>query len=200
MKKYVPFVVIGVILLVVIGWLVNVYNSFVVLNEDVTTQWAQVENQYQRRYDLIPNLVKTVEGIAKQEQAVFLGVAEARSKVGQIQITPEMLSNPKAFEAFQNAQDGLSSALSRLLVAVEAYPELKSNENFLALQTQLEGTENRIAVERTRFNDVVKVYNIKAKGIPGAWFVRLFGFDSEKVLFKAEAGAEKAPEVNFDLK
>jgi len=177
MKKYVPFVVIGVILLVVIGWLVNVYNSFVVLNEDVTTQWAQVENQYQRRYDLIPNLVKTVEGIAKQEQAVFLGVAEARSKVGQIQITPEMLSNPKAFEAFQNAQDGLSSALSRLLVAVEAYPELKSNENFLALQTQLEGTENRIAVERTRFNDVVKVYNIKAKGIPGAWFVRLFGFD-----------------------
>lgn len=199
MKKHLPWIIVVVVILAIVGWLFSVYNSFVTLNENVTTAWSQVENQYQRRYDLIPNLVETVKGIAQQEQTVFIGVAEARTKVGQITVTPETLKDPKALEAFQNAQDELSGALSRLLVAVEKYPDLKSNENFLSLQNQLEGTENRIAVARKDFNDVVREYNIKAKGIPGKWLIALFGFDAEKALFKAVEGAETAPQVKFDL-
>lgn len=189
----------GGILVVIVMWLVGTYNSFVGLNEDVSTAWAQVENQYQRRYDLVPNLVATVQGIAKQEQAVFVGVAEARAKVGQLTVTPEVLSNPQLFQQFQAAQGELSSALSRLLVAVEAYPTLKSNENFLALQTQLEGTENRIATERMRYNEVVRTYNVRAKGIPGVFFVSLFGFDKERQLFEAAEGANTAPKVEFNI-
>ncbi len=189
----------GGILLVIVMWLVGTYNSFVTLNEDVSTAWAQVENQYQRRYDLIPNLVSTVQGIANQEQAVFQGVAEARAKVGQITVTPEVLSNPQLFQQFQQAQGELSSALSRLLVAVEAYPTLRSNENFMALQTQLEGTENRISTERMRYNEVVRAYNIRAKAIPGVFFVSIFGFDKERQLFEAAQGAESAPKVEFNI-
>lgn len=199
MRKHLWWIIPVVVILVIVGWFFSTYNSFVTLNESVATAWSQVETQYQRRLDLIPNLVNTVQGIAKQEQAVFLGVTEARSKAGQITLTPETLNDPKAFAAFQSAQDELSGALSRLLVTVENYPEIKSNENFLSLQNQLEGTENRIAVARQDFNNIVKEYNIKAKGIPGVWLVSLFGFDKEKVLFKAAGGAENAPTVNFDL-
>ncbi len=189
----------GGILLVVVMWLVGTYNSFVNLNENVSTAWAQVENQYQRRYDLIPNLVSTVQGIAKQEQAVFNGVAEARAKVGQLTVTPEVLANPQLFQQFQQAQGELSSALSRLLAVSENYPVLKSNENFMALQNQLEGTENRIATERMRYNEVVRTYNVRAKAIPGVFFVSLFGFDKERQLFEATEGANQAPKVEFNI-
>ncbi len=194
--KNIIFIILGIILLAGISCALY-YNSFVVADEGVNTAWSQVENQYQRRSDLIPNLVETVKGISNQEKAVFLGVAEARSKVGQVSLTAETLSNSEVFANFQNAQSELSNALSRLLVTVENYPQLRSNENFLALQSQLEGTENRISVERKRYNDVVKEYNIKAKGIPGKWFVSLFGFDKSKQLFESTDGAEKAPSVQF---
>ncbi len=189
----------GGILVAIVLWLVGTYNGFVNLNENVSTAWAQVENQYQRRYDLVPNLVATVQGIAKQEQAVFQGVADARSKVGTLTVTPEVLANPELFQKFQQAQGELSSALSRLIAVSENYPVLKSNENFLALQTQLEGTENRIATERMRYNDVVRAYNVKAKGIPGVFFVSLFGFDKERQLFAATEGANQAPKVEFNI-
>ncbi|HRH23383.1 MAG TPA: LemA family protein [Candidatus Magasanikbacteria bacterium] len=189
----------GGILVVIVMWLVGTYNSFVGLNEDVSTAWAQVENQYQRRYDLVPNLVATVQGVAKQEQAVFVGVADARAKVGQLTVTPEVLSNPELFQKFQAAQGELSSALTRLMAVAENYPVLKSNENFMALQTSLEGTENRIATERMRYNDVVRTYNVKAKGIPGVFFVSLFGFDKERLLFEAAEGANTAPKVEFNI-
>lgn len=190
------WVVLGVLLLLVL-WLVGAYNGFVRLNEGVNTAWSQVENQYQRRFDLVPNLVETVKGIAQQERAVFLGVTEARARVGQLTVTPELLSNPQAFAQFEAAQDSLSSALSRLLAVAENYPQIKSNENFLALQSQLEGTENRIATERMRFNESVQAYNIRAKGIPGRWLVGVFGFPGERQLFKAVEGAATPVRVNF---
>lgn len=196
MKKSWIFAILGVVVLM---WLVGMYNSFVTLGEDVSTAWSQVDNQYQRRYDLIPNLVATVEGIANQEQEVFVGVAEARAKVGQMTVTPEVLNNSESFRMFEQAQSELSSALSRLLATVESYPTLRSNENFLALQNQLEGTENRIAVERMRYNEVVRVYNIRAKSFPGVFFVSIFGFDREKQLFQATQGADSAPEVRFNI-
>lgn len=190
------WVVLGVVVLLVL-WLVGAYNGFVRLNEGVNTAWSQVENQYQRRFDLVPNLVETVKGIANQERAVFLGVTEARARVGQLTVTPELLSNPQAFAQFEAAQDSLSSALSRLLAVAENYPQIKSNENFLALQSQLEGTENRISTERMRFNESVQAYNIRAKGIPGRWLVGVFGFDNAKALFKAVEGASAPVQVNF---
>lgn len=198
MKKWLPlFIIIGVILLVML-WFTSTYNSFVTLGENVTTSWAQVENQYQRRYDLIPNLVETVKGVAAQEKDVFIGVADARAKVGQFTVTPEILNDPQAFAQFQAAQGELSSALTRLLVTVESYPALKSNENFLALQDQLEGTENRIATERGRFNEAARDYNVKAKAIPGRFVVSMFGLDQEKALFTSTNGAATAPQVQFD--
>jgi len=199
MKKWTILLVILVVILGIVGWFFSAYNTFVKADQEVSTQWAQVENQFQRRYDLIPNLVETVKGVSEQEQSVFLGVAEARAKVGQMNVTADDLNNPETFAAFQSAQDELSGSLSRLLVAVEAYPDLKSSANFLALQDQLEGTENRIAVERGRFNDVVKAYNIKAKAIPGVWLVGAFGFDAEKQLFEADSGSEVAPKFEFNL-
>ncbi|MGE5438964.1 MAG: LemA family protein, partial [Bacteroidota bacterium] len=159
----------GVILVIIIGlvmWGVGVYNSLVSLNESVNQSWSQVENQYQRRADLIPNLVNTVKGYANFEKEVLTRVTEARASVNQIKLTPEMLSDPQAFQRFQSAQGNLSSALSRLLVTVENYPNLKANENFLQLQAQLEGTENRIAVERMKFNQVVQEYNTRIKRFP----------------------------------
>jgi LemA protein len=175
---------------------VSKYNQLVSLNEEVNKAWSQVENQYQRRYDLIPNLVETVKGVANFEKETYIAVTEARAKVGQIQITPQMLEDPKAFERFQAAQDNLSSALSRLLVAVENYPQLKANENFLQLQAQLEGTENRISVERKRFNEAVQNYNTAIKRFPTNLIAGMFGF-REKQYFKAMAGAETAPKVQF---
>ena len=194
MKKYIWLGILAVIIIVVL-WLVGYYNSFIGLNESVNTSWAQVENQYQRRYDLIPNLVETVKGYAAQEQTIFLGVTEARSKVGQVDMSK--ISDPAVFKQYQSAQQELSGALSRLLVGAENYPNLKSNENFLALQSQLEGTENRVATERMRYNEMVREYNVKAKGIPGKWFVGMAGLPGSRELFEAVTGANQVPQVKF---
>lgn len=188
--------IIVVIVIAVVGWGVGVYNNMVGMNEGVNQAWSQVENQYQRRYDLIPNLVETVKGVAEFEKTTFTAVTEARAKVGQIKLSPEQLSDPQAFQQFQQAQDGLSSALSRLLVVSENYPQLKANENFLQLQAQLEGTENRIAVERMKYNQVVQDYNTQIKRFPAAIVAGITGF-SEKQYFKAAAGSEQAPKVQF---
>ncbi|MCP5062406.1 MAG: LemA family protein, partial [Ignavibacteriae bacterium] len=161
-----------------------------------TQAWSQVENQYQRRADLIPNLVNTVKGVAEFEKGTFTAVTEARSKVNQINMTSDMLNDPQALQKFQAAQDGLGSALSRLLVTVERYPELKANENFLQLQAQLEGTENRISVERRTFNQVVQTYNTTIRRFPANFIAGFAGF-GQKQYFKAVAGSEEAPKVEF---
>ncbi len=201
MKKglIIALVILGVIVLFAIGivsWGTKQYNGFVTQEEAIKGAWSQVENQYQRRYDLIPNLVETVKGFAAQEQKVLIGVTEARSKVGQMTVTPEVLNNPQAFKQFQAAQDNLSGALSRLMVVVEQYPQLKSDKNFLELQAQLEGTENRISVERKRFNEVVQEYNTGVRRFPGSIIAGMFGFQ-QKPYFEAVAGAETAPKVSF---
>ena len=192
-------IVIGVIVLIlVIGLasLFGVYNRFVTAEQGVNEKWAQVQNVYQRRADLIPNLVETVKGFAAQEKTVLEEVTRARASVGSIKATPELLNDPASFKRFQDAQNQLGGALSRLLVTVERYPELKSNQNFLALQSQLEGTENRITVERMRFNEAVRDYNTKIKLMPGALVARLLGF-KEKAFFEAAPGSETVPKVKF---
>lgn len=171
------------------------YNRLVEQDEAIAQQWAQVENAYQRRADLIPNLVNTVKGYADFEQETLTRVIEARSKATSINVDAENLS-PESIENFQQAQDQLSSALSRLLVTVERYPDLKANQNFLELQAQLEGTENRIAFERKKFNDSVGVYNRSVRRFPRNIVAAIFGFD-RKGYFEAESGAEEAPEVQF---
>lgn len=186
--------IIGAILLVM--WGISVYNNLVAAEQNVLKQWSQVENQYQRRADLIPNLVNTVKGYANFEKEVLTQVTEARARVGQFNVTPEVLNDPQAFEKFQSVQGDLSSALSRLLAVVENYPELKANENFLQLQAQLEGTENRISVERKRFNETVQEYNTRIKRFPASLLAGMVGF-SEKQYFKAVQGAEVPPKVEF---
>jgi LemA protein len=190
--------VVGLILiaLIVVGWGISVYNRIVTSEEGVKAGWGQVENQYQRRYDLIPNLVETVKGFAKQEREVLQGVTNARARVGQMTVTPEILNDPQAFAKFQEAQDGLSSALSRLLVVSENYPALRSNENFMALQQQLEGTENRVSVERRRFNETVQEYNVMIRRFPASFIASMSGF-KEKAYFTGAAGAEQVPSVKF---
>lgn len=175
------------------------YNKLVSMEEGVNSAWSQVENQYQRRADLIPNLVSTVQGSADFEKSTLTEVTDARSRVGQMKLSAEDLSDPQKFQAFQQAQDQLSSALSRLLVVSENYPTLKSNENFLQLQSQLEGTENRISVERRRYNETVESYNSEVRSFPTLISAKIFGF-KEKEYFKSVAGSEKAPDVNFDFK
>ena len=184
------------IILLTVGWGVGVYNKIIAANQGIKTAWSQVENQYQRRYDLIPNLVETVKGFAKQEKEVLIGVTEARASVGQMKVSPEVLQNPQAFQQFQRVQDGLGAALSRLMVVVEKYPELKSNQNFLELQAQLEGTENRISVERRRFNETVQEYNVLILKFPASFIANMSGFH-EAQYFKSTEGAEKAPQVKF---
>ncbi len=174
------------------------YNSLVQQQEKVNSAWAQVENQYQRRADLIPNLVNTVKGYADFEKDVLTEVTDARSRVGSVQIKAEDLDNPEKLQKFQDAQDKLSSAISRLLVVSENYPNLKANENFLQLQSQLEGTENRISVERKKFNDAVQEYNTSIQTFPTLISAKIFGF-KEKTYFKSTAGSEKAPDVKFDF-
>lgn len=196
MKK--SLIVIGVIVLIVIlfyGFIKNTYNTMVQNSEQVDAQWAQVENVYQRRADLIPNLVNTVKGFAAQEQEVLIGVVEARAKATSVNLNAENLTEAN-MQAFQRAQDGLSSALSRLMVVVERYPDLKSNQNFLELQSQLEGTENRITVERMKFNETTRTYNTFIKSFPQTLFAGMFGFQ-EKPYFAAVQGAETAPKVEF---
>lgn len=191
--------ILGVIILFVLiigGWLASSYNNLVTLNETVEQAWSQVENQYQRRADLIPNLVNTVKGYANFEKEVLTDVTKARASVGQMTVTKEVLNDPAAFQKFEQAQEGLKSALSRLLVTVEKYPDLKANENFLQLQSQLEGTENRISVERKAFNEKVQIYNTSVKKFPTNILAGIFGY-REKQYFKAVAGAEAAPKVEF---
>jgi LemA protein len=183
-------------LVILISWGIRTYNNLVTINEEVNQSWSQVENQYQRRADLIPNLVNTVKGYTDFERGVLTDVTEARASVNQFKITPEVLNDPQAFQKFEQLQGNLSSALSRLLVTVENYPNLKANENFLQLQAQLEGTENRISVERRKFNLVVQNYNTTIKRFPSAFFAGIFGF-KEKSYFKSVAGAETAPKVEF---
>ena len=189
---------IGLIIVAImfISSIVGVYNNLVTLDEQVTQSWSQVENQYQRRTDLIPNLVNTVKGVAEFEKETFTQVTEARSRVNQINVSSDMLNNPQAFQKFQAAQDNLGSALSRLLVTVEKYPELKANENFLQLQTQLEGTENRISVERRKFNQSVQGYNTTIRRFPANIVANFSGFN-EKQYFEAVEGSDVAPKVEF---
>jgi len=174
------------------------YNTLVELDEKVNQAWAQVENQYQRRADLIPNLVSTVQGYADFEKGVLTEVTELRSKVGQIKLSSDDLADEEKFKQFQEAQDKLSGALSRLLVVAENYPQLKANENFLTLQSQLEGTENRIAVERKKFNGAVQEYNTTIRRFPTLITAKLFGY-KEKQYFKSAPGTDKAPDVKFDF-
>ncbi|MGL4985930.1 MAG: LemA family protein [Treponemataceae bacterium] len=176
---------------------VGTYNQMVRLDEQVKGQWAQVENQYQRRFDLIPNLVETVKGYASHESEVFKGIADARSRAGGVlNVSSEILENPESFQRFQQAQSELGGALQRLLAITENYPDLKANQNFLALQDQLEGTENRIAVERKRFNDVSQMFNVFIKQFPNIFIANMGGF-REKQYFSATDGAAQAPQVSF---
>lgn len=170
------------------------------LDEQVNAAWSQVENQYQRRADLVPNLVATVQGFATQEREVLQNVVEARAKVGQMQIPENILQNPEALRMFEQNQGALTSALSRLLVVVERYPDLKSNQNFLALQSQLEGTENRIAVARRDYIAAVRDYNTELRTIPGKWIAAVLYPEAEvKATFAASAeNADQAPTVNFN--
>ena len=187
---------IGLVIIILIVWGIGAYNNLVKLNEKVNQSWSQVENQYQRRADLIPNLVNTVKGYANFERGVLTDVTEARAKVSQMTVTPQVLNDPQAFQKFEQAQGQLSNALSRLLVTVENYPNLKANENFLQLQAQLEGTENRIAVERRKFNLTVQDYNTTIKTFPNTFFASMFGFPV-KQYFKATPGSETPPKVEF---
>jgi LemA protein len=200
MGKWIGLGCLGVIVLVVLFVAVfgiGAYNSLVKLDQAVQSQWAQVENVYQRRADLVPNLVETVKGAAAFETDTFTAVTEARAKVGQINAAG-IANNPEAFAKFQQAQDGLSSALSRLLVTVEKYPDLKATQNFRDLQAQLEGTENRIAVERMRFNEAAQKFNTTRMSFPTVLIAGFFGSRfNEKPYFKAQAGAETAPKVDF---
>lgn len=195
MKKL-GFLIFGIFIFLIIVWGISTYNTMIKRNEKVREAWSQVENQYQRRADLIPNLVNTVKGYMEYEKEVLEEVTKARASVGQIKVGQEIIENPELFSKFVQAQDYLSSALSRLLVVVERYPDLKANQNFIALQTQLEGTENRIAVERRRFNETVRDFNSYIKRIPNSLIAGLGNF-KEKEYFKAIAGAERPPEVKF---
>ncbi len=191
MKKYIPWII--VIVLVLLAF--SSYNGLVTKEEAVSKAWGNVESDYQRRADLIPNLVNTVKGYANFEKETLTAVIQARASATQVKIDAKNLT-PENLAAFQQAQGGLSSALGRLLVVAEQYPDLKANQNFLDLQAQLEGTENRINVSRQRFNDTVNEYNVSRRRFPAVIFASILGF-KDKGYFQAEAGAEKAPEVKF---
>jgi LemA protein len=192
----VGLVVVAIILAGLLFWAVGVNNQLVRLEQNVNAAWAQVQNVYQRRADLIPNLVETVKGFAAQERTVLTEVVEARSRATSVQLTPEALNDPKALQNFQAVQNQLSGALSRLLVTVERYPELKSNQNFLNLQTQLEGTENRITVERQRFNEAVREYNTRLRLFPASLVASVMGF-RPKAFFEATPESATPPKVKF---
>jgi len=197
---------VALLIVLLIGgiWFISVRNNLVVLDQAVQSQWAQVENDYQRRYDLIPNLVRTVQGAANFEKSTLEAVVNARARVGQIAApatgapgtASNVPNNPQALAQFEAAQAGLSNALSRLLVVVERYPELKSNQNFLELQSQLEGTENRIAVERRRYNEAAQQFNTAVLKFPANIVANMSGF-KPKAYFQGVAGSSKPPEVNF---
>ena len=184
-----------IVLIVIISWIAGIYNGMVKRQEQVDSQWAQVENVYQRRADLIPNLVATVKGYADFERQTLTDVIDARAKATSVNINPQNLDE-NSLQMFQEAQNQLTGALGRLMVVVERYPELKANQNFLELQSQLEGTENRIAVERNRFNDVARQYNTLIRTFPKNIFASLFGFE-RKPYFEADQEASKPPKVEF---
>lgn len=196
-KNKKPFILIGIVALIILigGWLMKGYNGMVNEDENVNLQWGEVENQYQRRLDLIPNLVNVVKGYASHEKETLEGVIEARAKATQTTIDPSNM-NEEQLANFQKAQDGLSGALNRLMVVVEKYPELKANENFLQLQAQLEGTENRITLARKDYNDAATIYNKEVRRFPNNMLAGIFGF-SVRPQFKAQEGAESAPTVQF---
>ncbi|WP_299579360.1 LemA family protein [uncultured Sunxiuqinia sp.] len=195
-KTWIILAAIAVVVLLMYSSVKGTYNTMVTQDEAVNASWAQVENVYQRRADLIPNLVNTVKGYASHEQETLEGVIEARSKATSVNVNPENL-NEQSLQQFQQAQAGLSSALSRLMVVVERYPDLKANQSFLDLQAQLEGTENRITVERRKFNESARAFNTYIRSFPKNIYANLFGFE-KKAYFEADQGAEKAPEVSFD--
>lgn len=190
-KKFLPWILVGVVLL----WGISAYNGMVGKDQLANEAWANVESSYQRRMDLIPNLVNTVKGYATFEQETLTRVVEARASATQVKVDPSNLT-PEKLREFQAAQTGVSSALGRLLAIAENYPDLKANQNFLDLQAQLEGTENRINVARNRFNETVRAYNSAIKRFPGNLIAGLGGFQA-KAFFEAQEGAEKAPEVKF---
>lgn len=189
-------VVLAIVLMAIVGWAISVNNQLVVLEQNVNEKAAQVQNVYQRRADLIPNLVETVKGFATQERTVLEDVTRARASAAGVQLTPEVLNDPQAMQRFQAVQNQLGGALSRLLVTVERYPELKSNQNFLALQNELAGTENRIAVERMRFNQAVREYNTRLRLFPGSLVARFTGYQP-KAFFEATPEAATPPKVKF---
>jgi len=194
-KGWIILIVVVAIIVILVGWGTGIFNKMVAQDENVGKAWANVENVYQRRSDLIPNLVATVKGVADFEKSTLTDVIEARAKATSVTIDPANL-NAQSMQQFQAAQDGLSSALSRLMVVVERYPELKATQNFLELQAQLEGTENRISVERMKFNESVQAYNTYIRRFPAAVFAGMFGFE-KKAPFEAQEGAEVAPKVEF---
>jgi len=194
-KRIVTWVIIILVLVIFGGSCKNMYNKMVTYREQVNREWANVEKQYQRRADLIPNLVATVKGYAEHEQETFTRVVEARAKATSVTIDPNNIT-PESIQQYNAAQGELSSALSRLLAVVENYPDLKANQNFLELQAQLEGTENRIAVERKKFNDTTTEYNQYIKKFPPVLFAGILGF-KEKPYFDAEPQASQAPKVEF---
>jgi LemA protein len=195
MKKWLPLIIIVVVLFGIFKWGVGLNNNMVEKEETARTQWANVESAYQRRSDLIPNLVSTVKGYADHEKETLEGVIQARANATKTTIDPTNVT-PEQMAAFQESQNSLSGALSRLMVVVEKYPDLKANESFLQLQAQLEGTENRIAVERQRFNHSVETFNKNIRTFPNNIYAGMFGFE-KKPYFEADKGAETVPEVNF---
>lgn len=194
-KSTITLFVIGAIVILLAGWVTIQYNGMVANDETVTTAWAGVESQYQRRSDLIPNLVNTVKGYAAHEKETLEGVVEARAKATQVTVSADNLT-PERFAEFQKAQGELSAALGRLMRITENYPQLRANENFSELQAQLEGTENRINESRLRFNEAVQEYNLSIRRFPGNIFAGLFGFE-KRDKFEATDGAEQAPKVEF---
>ncbi|TSA29556.1 MAG: LemA family protein [Bacteroidetes bacterium] len=194
-KGWIILIVVIAIIVILVGWGTRIYNNLVTQDENVGKAWANVENVYQRRADLIPNLVATVKGVADFEKSTLTDVIEARAKATSVTINPKNL-NAESLQQFQSAQDGLSSALSRLMVVVERYPELKATQNFMELQAQLEGTENRIAVERMKFNETAQAYNTYIRRLPATIFAGMFGFE-KKAYFEAQEGAGTAPKVEF---
>lgn len=194
-KGLIALIVVGVIVVGGFLWIKGAYNRMVVEDENVSSAWAQVENVYQRRADLIPNLVETVKGYAEHESSTLENVVTARAKATQVTVDPENLT-PEALAAFNEAQGELSSALGRLLLIQENYPDLKASQQFMELQAQLEGTENRIATERMKFNEAAKAYNTMIRQFPDNIIASMFGFE-KKAYFEAQAGAETAPKVEF---
>ena len=194
-RGYVVLIVIVAVVLVLFFWIKGMYNSMVRMDEGVSSAWAQVENVYQRRADLVPNLVATVKGYAEHESSTLEAVVNARAKATQMTVDPSSLSEAEIAQ-FTAAQDELGAAIGRLLVSVERYPDLKANQNFLELQAQLEGTENRITVERQKFNEAARSYNVIIRRFPNNIFAGMFGFE-KKGYFEASEGAEQAPVVSF---